>query len=84
MKDKTIEAAEEMIYALAVMDDVHPDVDPDQYPLRYMFQTTWRRFQKVCKFLCHHSHFSKLILANLELQRNPSPGKFCPVVFYER
>jgi hypothetical protein len=47
MRDKTIQAAEEMIYALAVMDDIHPDVDPEKYPLRYMFQTTWRRFQEV-------------------------------------
>jgi len=51
MKDKTIEAAEEMIATLAIMDDTHPPVDPKQYPLRYMFQTTWHRLQEVRNIL---------------------------------
>jgi hypothetical protein len=51
MKDKTIEAAEEMIATLAIMDDTHPPVDPEKHPLRYMFQTVWHRFQEVRNIL---------------------------------
>ncbi|KAI0536211.1 isoprenoid synthase domain-containing protein [Xylaria digitata] len=47
MRDKTIESSHEMIYTLSLMDDTYPPVDPKKYPLRYMFQTTWRRFQQV-------------------------------------
>ncbi|KAI0543721.1 isoprenoid synthase domain-containing protein [Xylaria curta] len=46
MRDRTIESAEEMIESLAIMDDTYPPVDPKKYPLRYMFQTTWQRFQE--------------------------------------
>ncbi|KAL7940468.1 isoprenoid synthase domain-containing protein [Trichoderma barbatum] len=46
MKDKTIEAAKEMIDMLAIMDDTHPPVDPKKHPLQYMFQTTWHRLQE--------------------------------------
>ncbi|KAI3318949.1 terpenoid synthase [Xylariaceae sp. AK1471] len=46
MKDKTIEAAEEMICTLAIMDNTHLPVDPKKHPLRYMFQTVWHRFQE--------------------------------------
>ncbi|KAI0514695.1 isoprenoid synthase domain-containing protein [Xylaria bambusicola] len=46
MKDKTIESAHEMIYTLSLMDDSYPPVDPKKYPLRYMFQSTWHRFQQ--------------------------------------
>ncbi|KAI0458269.1 isoprenoid synthase domain-containing protein [Xylaria acuta] len=46
MRDKTIEAAHEMIWTLSVMDDSHPPVDPEKHALRYMFQSTWHRFQK--------------------------------------
>ncbi|TRX91610.1 hypothetical protein FHL15_007392 [Xylaria flabelliformis] len=47
MRDRTIESAEEMIETLAIMDDTYPVVDPKRYPLRYMFQTVWHRFQEV-------------------------------------
>lgn len=47
MKDKTIEAAKEMIDMLAIMDDTHPPVDPKKHPLQYIFQTTWHRLQEV-------------------------------------
>lgn len=57
MKDKTIESAHEMIYTLSLMDDTYPPVNPKKYPLRYMFQSTWHRFQQV-----------KLILQSLALQ----------------
>ncbi|KAI8631481.1 isoprenoid synthase domain-containing protein [Xylariaceae sp. FL1651] len=46
MRDRTIESAEEMIETLAIMDDTYPPVDPNKYPLRYMFQTVWQRFQE--------------------------------------
>jgi hypothetical protein len=56
MKDKTIEAADEMICTLAVMDDTHPPVDPKKHPLRYMFQTVWHRFQEVRYAPLSHIH----------------------------
>lgn len=65
MKDKTIEAAEEMIYSLAVMDDDHPDVDPERYPLKYMFQTTWKRFQEVGSLIALLKHPRRICFANL-------------------
>ncbi|KAK6850358.1 Presilphiperfolan-8-beta-ol synthase [Apiospora arundinis] len=46
MKDKTIEAAREMIDMLATQDDTHPPVDPKGHPLQYMFQSVWHRFQE--------------------------------------
>ncbi|KAI1734644.1 isoprenoid synthase domain-containing protein [Xylaria scruposa] len=46
MRDKTIESAHEIIWTLSLMDDTHPPVDPKTHPLRYMFQSTWHRFQE--------------------------------------
>ncbi|KAI0401917.1 isoprenoid synthase domain-containing protein [Xylaria palmicola] len=46
MRDKTIESAHEMIWTLSLMDDSYPPVDPKKFPLRYMFQSTWHRFQQ--------------------------------------
>lgn len=76
MKDKTIEAAREMIDMLATQDDTHPPVDPKRHPLQYMFQSVWHRFQKVNNTSRYSIHKS-LNLTNLvlRLQRNPSPGK---------
>ncbi|PVH92540.1 terpenoid synthase [Periconia macrospinosa] len=45
MKDKTIEAAREMIDMLATQDNTHPQVDPKEHPLQYMFQSVWQRFK---------------------------------------
>ncbi len=47
MKDKTIEAAREMIDMLATQDNTHPQVDPKEHPLQYMFQSVWQRFKAV-------------------------------------
>jgi hypothetical protein len=73
MKDKTIEAAEEIIATLAVMDDTHPLVDAKQHPLRYMFQTTWHRLQEVRNIYIHDSLLRCAELMNI-LQRCPSSG----------
>jgi hypothetical protein len=73
MKDKTIEAAEEIIATLAVMDDTHPLVDAKQHPLRYMFQTTWHRLQKVRNIYIHDQLLGCAELMNI-LQRCPSSG----------
>jgi hypothetical protein len=51
MKDKTIEAAKEMIDMLATQDDTHSPVDPKKHPLQYMFQTVWHRFKTVSSIL---------------------------------
>ena len=51
MKDKTIEAAREMIDMLDTQDDTHAPVDPKKHPLQYMFQTVWYRFKAVSSIL---------------------------------
>lgn len=51
MKDKTIEAAKEMIDMLATQDDTHAPVDPKIHPLQYMFQSVWYRFKAVSSIL---------------------------------
>lgn len=49
MKDKTIQAAKEMIDMLATQDDTHVTIGPKVHPLQYMFQTVWHRFKAVSK-----------------------------------
>lgn len=51
MKDKTIEAAKEMIDMLATQDDTHAPVDPKSHPLQYMFQSVWSRFKAVSRIV---------------------------------
>lgn len=47
MKDKTIEAAREIIDMLATQDDTCAPVDPAVHPLQYIFQSVWQRFKAV-------------------------------------
>lgn len=56
MKDKTIEAAREMIDMLATQDVTHPQVDPKEHPLQYMFQSAWHRFKAVSGTFPHSPH----------------------------
>ncbi|KAI1080884.1 isoprenoid synthase domain-containing protein [Whalleya microplaca] len=42
-----VKAAEEIIYTLALLDDVHPQVSPEENPLRHVFQSTWFRYREV-------------------------------------
>ncbi|GKU08685.1 unnamed protein product, partial [Fusarium langsethiae] len=41
-----IKAAEEVIYTLATLDNIHPVVSPDQNPLRHTLQSCWNRFRQ--------------------------------------
>ncbi|KAF5240881.1 hypothetical protein FOXYS1_15427 [Fusarium oxysporum] len=41
-----IKAAEEVIYTLATLDNIHPVVSPDENPLRHTLQSCWMRFRE--------------------------------------
>lgn len=41
-----IKAAEEVIYTLSTLDDVHPIVSAEQHPLRFALQSCWARFRQ--------------------------------------
>ncbi|KAI0007135.1 isoprenoid synthase domain-containing protein [Xylariaceae sp. FL0662B] len=41
-----VKAAEEIIYTLALLDDVHPIVTLEENPLRHVFQHTWFRYRE--------------------------------------
>ncbi|KAF4959131.1 hypothetical protein FGADI_1871 [Fusarium gaditjirri] len=41
-----IKAAEEVIYTLATLDNVHPVVSPEENPLRHTLQSCWMRFRE--------------------------------------
>jgi hypothetical protein len=38
-------AAEEVIYTLSVLDDIHPTISPNDNPLRHTLQSCWMRFK---------------------------------------
>jgi hypothetical protein len=40
-----IKAAEEIIYTLAILDNIHPVISPDVNPLRHTLQSCWNRFR---------------------------------------
>lgn len=64
MKDKTIEAAREMIDMLATQDDTHPPVDPKRHPLQYMFQSAWHRFKAVSGIPRHNVQDGEMLLTS--------------------
>jgi hypothetical protein len=41
-----IKAAEEVIYTLSTLDNIHPVVSPDENPLRHTLQSCWMRFRE--------------------------------------
>ncbi|KAF4975191.1 hypothetical protein FZEAL_7999 [Fusarium zealandicum] len=41
-----IKAAEEVIYTLSTLDNIHPVVSPDENPLRHTLQSCWMRFRQ--------------------------------------
>ncbi|KAF4468445.1 pentalenene synthase [Fusarium albosuccineum] len=41
-----IKAAEEVIYTLATLDNIHPRVSPEENPMRHTLQSCWNRFRK--------------------------------------
>lgn len=41
-----IKAAEEVIFTLSMLDDVHPVVSPEDNPLRHALQSCWMRFRQ--------------------------------------
>ncbi|RWA05911.1 hypothetical protein EKO27_g9194 [Xylaria grammica] len=81
MRDKTIESSHEMIYTLSLMDDSYPPVDPKKYPLRYMFQSTWRRFQQV--WLAQSKTGLDVTIPDYMETRRQSIGSYCLFVVVE-
>ncbi|KAH8198315.1 hypothetical protein TruAng_007517 [Truncatella angustata] len=39
-------AAEEIVQIIALLDDSHPLITPEKYPLRYAAQVNWQNFKK--------------------------------------
>ncbi|CAJ2505787.1 Uu.00g131810.m01.CDS01 [Anthostomella pinea] len=39
-------AAEEIIHMTSLLDDSHPPISPDEYPIRYAFQVNWYSIRK--------------------------------------
>ncbi|ORY57507.1 isoprenoid synthase domain-containing protein [Pseudomassariella vexata] len=46
LKENTVAAAEEIIHMISLLDDSHPAISPDEYPIRYAFQVNWYRFRE--------------------------------------
>ncbi|KAJ1333154.1 presilphiperfolanol synthase [Microdochium nivale] len=42
-----VKAAEEVIFTLAVLDDLHPPVSADEDPVRHALQSCWQRFSRL-------------------------------------
>lgn len=47
LKADTVQAAEEIINTLAILDDKHPPVSCEKHPILHMYQSVWQRFQEV-------------------------------------
>lgn len=48
-KGKLVTTAEKMMVMLAILDDTHATIKPNEDPIGYIFQTVWHRIQQVCK-----------------------------------
>lgn len=62
---------------LAILDDTHPGVTPDENPIGHMFQTVWHRFQEVRErvgALLHYRQSRLTMIGSCYLQMRPSPG----------
>lgn len=44
--DNPTKAAEEVVYTLSMLDNVHPPVSPEENPLRHTLQSCWMQFKK--------------------------------------
>ncbi|KAH7317036.1 isoprenoid synthase domain-containing protein [Stachybotrys elegans] len=47
LRNDPVEAAKDIIYTLALLDDTHPYVSAEENPLRHVFQTTWYQIRKI-------------------------------------
>lgn len=84
MKDKTIEAAREMIDMLATQDDTHVPVDPKVHPLQYMFQTVWHRFQAVSSTLPPSGDLPEIYQADQSLVEKSFTGASAAMEVYSQ
>jgi hypothetical protein len=50
LSNNPVEAAKEIIYTLAILDDTHPYISEEENPLRHVFQSTWYRIRKVSRY----------------------------------
>lgn len=41
-----MKATEEVIYTLAILDNIHPEITNDESPLRHTLQSCWNRFRQ--------------------------------------